>query len=100
MNLKVEMLKQIFIKTGGREENPKIVDVCAEVAEKYADEKVAEFKATVAGDCFWRHKWSKWEQYKQDRIYPLVPDAKKFSVLMQKRVCLCCNKMEIEKVWE
>ena len=32
--LKEEMLKEIFIQTGGRPENIKIADVCAEIAVK------------------------------------------------------------------
>lgn len=33
--LKEEMLKEIFVQTGGRPENPKIADVCAEIAVKF-----------------------------------------------------------------
>lgn len=32
--LKEEMLEAIFVQTGGRPENPKIVEVCAEIAIK------------------------------------------------------------------
>ena len=33
--LKEEMLKAIFVQTGGRPENPKIADVCATVAVNF-----------------------------------------------------------------
>lgn len=33
--LKDKMLKEIFIQTGGRKENPKIANICAEIAEEY-----------------------------------------------------------------
>ena len=32
--LKAEMLKEIFIQTGGRDENPKIAEICAKIAAK------------------------------------------------------------------
>ena len=33
--LKEEMLEAIFVQTGGRLENPKIADVCAEIAVNF-----------------------------------------------------------------
>jgi hypothetical protein len=32
--LKKEMLEAIFVKTGGRPENPEIAEICAEIAVK------------------------------------------------------------------
>lgn len=33
--LKNEMLEAIFVQTGGREENPKIAELCADIAVKF-----------------------------------------------------------------
>lgn len=33
--LKNEMLEAIFVQTGGREENPKIAEICADIALKF-----------------------------------------------------------------
>lgn len=99
MNLKEEMLRQVFVQTGGREENPKIVDVCVKIAEKYAAEIVAEVEGSLAaGSCFWQHKWTKWESYRQERFYALLPNAPRYFQLMQKRICVRCNKRQIREV--
>jgi hypothetical protein len=37
--LKDKMLKEIFIKTGGREQNPQIAEICAKIAVKELLEK-------------------------------------------------------------
>ncbi len=38
--LKEQMLKALFIQTGGRKENPKIAWICADIAEKWLREQV------------------------------------------------------------
>ncbi|MFA7307616.1 MAG: hypothetical protein WC026_13190 [Hyphomicrobium sp.] len=38
-NMEQEMLKQIFIKTGGRKENPEIARICSEITVKNSDKK-------------------------------------------------------------
>jgi hypothetical protein len=46
------------------------------------------------GSCFWGHKWSKWEQYKQQMIRG--DGSLRYYDNRQKRVCLRCNKMQDE----
>lgn len=52
--------------------------------------------------CFWGHKWGKWEQYTEQHTW-INKDMKAspmYYVKKQKRACLVCNKMEVEKVEE
>jgi hypothetical protein len=52
------------------------------------------------------HKWSKWEQYKEEytyiagRIAPKNVQGKSFQASedRQKRVCLKCNKVQDERI--
>jgi len=46
------------------------------------------------GSCFWRHKWTKWEQYTQ----PIMTKFGEGIKNRQKRYCLKCNKMEDELI--
>jgi len=49
----------------------------------------------ISGNCFWRHKWTKWEQYNVNMM--LIADTKiQRTQLRQKRICLRCGKMELE----
>lgn len=42
------MLEEIFIKTGGRDENPEIAKVCSEVTHKALQEQLSAWKKEVA----------------------------------------------------
>jgi len=46
------------------------------------------------GNCFWGHKWTKWEQYNAQMLaYDLKTT---YDQLKQKRYCVRCNKMETQ----
>jgi hypothetical protein len=49
MSLKEEMYKQVFIKTGGREENPAIIDICHDLSKQHykdvIDKKISDYKS-------------------------------------------------------
>ena len=51
---------------------------------------------SVSGNCFWRHKWTKWQQYRQ----PLIDrrTGKSTYENRQRRLCLRCGKMQDEWV--
>ena len=49
---------------------------------------------SVSGGCFWRHKWSKWTQYKQE----LISKYGQTFEIRQKRYCVRCGKMQDEFV--
>ena len=52
--------------------------------------------------CFFGHKWSKWEQFSENHNL-ITKDGKlspKYIVKKQKRHCLICNRVEIERIDE
>ena len=58
-----------------------------------------EMTTAAEGSCFWRHAWSKWEQY-QLAGKRLMDNGslEACTFYKQRRVCLRCNKMEVEHV--
>jgi hypothetical protein len=46
--------------------------------------------------CFWGHKWDKWEQFEEQRIYIPLESGKKirYTAKKQKRKCKKCNLKE------
>jgi hypothetical protein len=52
--------------------------------------------------CFFGHKWSKWEQYKETHVWLMKTGEKSepYLIKKQKRTCLKCNKVEVERIDE
>ena len=49
----------------------------------------------VGGSCFFKHKWSKWEQFEREMV---SVNSGFFVKIFQKKYCLRCNKIKIEDV--
>lgn len=56
-------------------------------------------ETAATGSCFWRHAWSKWEQY-EVKGKRLMDNGELHECVFhkQRRICLHCNKMEVEHV--
>ena len=50
-------------------------------------------------NCFFSHKWGKWEQYKTRNItYLFDSNGTEFIQSMQRRNCERCNKQQVKKI--
>jgi hypothetical protein len=58
---------------------------------------VNKHESELAGNCFWGHKWGKWEQYSEDKFN--VKYGVNFTEIRQKRTCLRCGKVESEVIY-
>jgi len=50
----------------------------------------------LAGNCFWGHTWSVWEEYLQPQI--VLKTKTRFSEPMQKRRCVKCNRVQTAQI--
>lgn len=83
----VEHLTKINPKGGIKE----FVRMAVEFGYKKAEEN------HIKGNCFFGHKWGKWEQYEEDKY-----NAKygiQHTEFRQRRYCLRCGKLESEKIY-
>ena len=54
---------------------------------------MAETLTRAEGSCFWRHDWSKWEQYTvEGKKYMADGQLHPSSFVKQRRTCFRCNK--------
>jgi len=58
--------------------------------------KIKESSWKEKFNCFWRHKWSKWEQEPRVVITKKGNDTLMGFFMIQKRHCKVCNKLEVE----
>lgn len=58
-----------------------------------------ELTTAAVSSCFWRHEWSKWEHYRvEGEKFGADDKYHECIVTKQRRVCLRCNKLEVEHV--
>jgi len=81
-----EHLKVLNPKGGMSE----FIRMAVEFGYKKAEEK------HIKGNCFWGHKWGKWEQYEQPMMNVNYRTNKEINYFekRQKRICLRCGKIQ------
>lgn len=47
------------------------------------------------GSCFWRHRWTKWQEIERGEVYRSADKASVGTALTQSRYCVNCNKKEL-----
>jgi hypothetical protein len=55
------------------------------------------YSTPATGNCFWRHKWSKWIQCVAT-IGNKTDTSKEYQQLAQHRHCMKCGKTQLEKL--
>ena len=51
----------------------------------------------ATGSCFWKHKWSRWTECQTVIGYKSDP-SKEYLQASQRRYCIKCGKVQVEKI--